>query len=270
MGYSFVKQTYENGKTLIDAEVLEHLSEGIYQAHKRLDEGDVNSNVEVDSTLKEEGKAADAKAVGDRLQILEKWMEEETYEAFAITEFYVDGETIFEKGQKLDNVALRWNINRTPKSLTLDGQSIDVNSNGHIVSGTLKTKRTWTLVATGEEGEQSTKKAGIDFLNGVYYGVSSNANIIASSTTSSDILALSKTLSTEKVPEFKVNAGAGEYIYYCLPKDMGTCSFNVGGFDGGFSLVSEGYFTNEHLYTETYYVYRSDNPSLGATTVKVS
>jgi hypothetical protein len=51
---------------------------------------------------------------------------------------------------------------------------------------------------------------------------------------------------------------------------MGTRSFKVGGFDGGFTLYDTISFTNASGYTEEYYVYRSDNAGLGQTSVTVS
>ena len=84
-----------------------------------------------------------------------------------------------------------------------------------------------------------------------------------------------KTLTGSRVTSFTKNAGSGQYIWYALPKSIGKCSFKVGGFEGGFSLVtfnSNDYFsfTNASGYSEDYYVYRSDNAALGNTSVTVA
>ena len=84
------------------------------------------------------------------------------------------------------------------------------------------------------------------------------------------IRALSRKLIGSKLASFTANATAGKYIWYCLPKRYGTCTFSVGGFTGGFTLVDTVSFTNASGYTEDYYIYKSDNAGLGSTTVTVS
>ena len=155
--------------------------------------------------------------------------------------------------------------------MTLDGTTLGVSEKQKTVTGTFTSNKTWTLKATDERGATATKTASLYFLNGVYYGVSNLTTV----TDSSGVLStfrdtLTKSLRSGKLTSFSVSAGAGQYIYYLLPKRMGTCAFNVGGFDGGFSLIATAKLTNASGYTEDYYVYRSDNASLGQTEVKVS
>ena len=69
--------------------------------------------------------------------------------------------------------------------------------------------------------------------------------------------------------DFTVNAGAGQYIYYAIPAAWGTPTFFVGGFEGGFDLLSKFNFTNASGYTTSYNVYKSGNANLGQTTVNV-
>ena len=56
-------------------------------------------------------------------------------------------------------------------------------------------------------------------------------------------------------------AGGGEYVWYCYPKRLGTVSFVVGGFPGGFqeTPVTINNVENHNGWTEDYYGYRSDN-----------
>ena len=183
-----------------------------------------------------------------------------------------------EIGSSVSNAVLSWSVSKPTSSIILTlptGSSVSVNGKtSHTDTNTYTANKTWTLKATEENGKSdgtyatATVTATLSFLNGVYYGVSSDSGIAASD--SDAILALTKSLRSSKLTSFNVTAGAGQYIYYCLPKRMGTCSFNVGGFDGGFSLVSDGSFTNASGYAEDYYIYRSDNASLGATTVTVT
>ena len=80
---------------------------------------------------------------------------------------------------------------------------------------------------------------------------------------------LQKKIGTGKGETITVNAAANQYIYYCIPYKWGTPIFNVGGFDGGFDEVSRFNITNTYGHTELYSVWRSDNYSLGKTTVAI-
>lgn len=66
---------------------------------------------------------------------------------------------------------------------------------------------------------------------------------------------------------FTVTAGAGQYLIYSYPSRLGTATFTVGGFAGGFNPPATVSITNASGYTENYYVYRSVNTNLGLTTV---
>ena len=85
------------------------------------------------------------------------------------------------------------------------------------------------------------------------------------------ILGLSNSaLVSSKSKTFTLTAGANEYVWFASPTHLGTCTFTVGGFTGGFSLVSTISHTNASGGTTNYYVYRSDNANLGSVTVVVS
>ena len=121
-------------------------------------------------------------------------------------------------------------------------------------------------MATDERGAKSEKTTSITFYNGVYYG----AKAAPETYDSAFILSLSKELRADKRPSFSANAGEGQYLYYCLPERMGACSFTVGGFTGGFSLVDTIEFTNASGFTERYRIYKSNNANLGDTSVTVA
>jgi hypothetical protein len=182
--------------------------------------------------------------------------------------------TTAEKGETVNDVTLSWQLNKTPNpatdSLMLDGEFITLAESGELdlTEQGITSNRKWVLTATDRKGS-ATKEASLTFYNGVYYGVSE----APASYDSAFIIALGKSgkkvLRGSKLTSFTVTAGEGEYIYYCLPKSMGTCSFKVGGFDGGFELAATISYTNEPGHTEDYYIYRSSNAGLGATTVEV-
>lgn len=190
------------------------------------------------------------------------------YKPISITSF-TNNKNTQEMGSTVTDVTLNWNYNKTPKTLMLDGATLDVSLKTKTLSGqSIKTNKTFTLKATDERDVVATKTTAITFLNGVYYGVGDDLEI--GSITNEFILGLTKTLQANKSKTFTVNAGAGEHIYYILPTRYGTPVFKVGGFEGGFAKLGTVNFTNASNYAENYDVYKSSNDNLGNTTVAVS
>lgn len=232
----------------------------------KIDEnGKIACEVKIDSTFSNEGQAPDAKLTGERFTNIEKQIADILYEAITINSFTNDANTK-EIGSSVKNVTLQWSFSKTPKTVKLDGVGMLPELTG--VSKTdlnITTDTTFTLEATDERAAVATKTTSIKFLNGVYYGVSA----VPAALDSAFVLKLTKELRSNKKPSFSVNAGAGQYIYYCVPKRFGNCSFTVGGFTGGFTLAGTISFKNASGYTEEYYIYRSDNAALGSTSVTV-
>lgn len=209
----------------------------------------------------------DTSALEARVKTLEQQVEDLSYQEISITSFGHNAGTK-EYGETVSSINLSWTINKTPTTLTLDGASINVEDRSKSLTGLSVTKdsnKTWRLVATDERGATSEKTTSIAFYNGVYCGAAALATY-----SSAFILGLTKELRGSKKPSFTVTAGVGQYIFYCLPKRMGTCKFNIGGFDGGFELAATIPFTNASGYTEEYYIYKSAEHGLGETTVGVS
>lgn len=125
---------------------------------------------------------------------------------------------------------------------------------------------TFQLNATdGEDADTETQS--VAFYNRRYWGVSETA----SGFDEADIEGLADDeLSNSKAKTFTVNAGAGEYIIFAYPSRLGTATFTVGGFEGGFEEPETVSVENASGYTEDYYVYRSTNSGLGSTTVTTS
>lgn len=159
---------------------------------------------------------------------------------------------------------LTWNYTHsTIKSQTINNEAIENTLRTKTFTG-VTTTTTYTLAATSNSDIKKSKSATITFANGVYYGKSTTSTY-----DSALISGLTKQLSNSKGRTINVNAGAGEYIFYCIPSRLGTCSFNVGGFDGGFSKVATVNFTNSDNYAENYDIYKSDNANLGNTNVNI-
>lgn len=122
---------------------------------------------------------------------------------------------------------------------------------------------TFQLNATdGEDADTATQS--VAFYNRRFWGVSS----VASSYSEANIEGLANNeLSNSKAKTFTVAPGAGEYIIFAYPKRLGTVTFTVGGFEGGFEAPETVSVENASGYTEDYFVYRSTNSNLGSTTV---
>lgn len=201
-----------------------------------------------------------------RLDDYQSILDDLQYKAITINTFSNNVNTV-EMGRTITDVTLNWTLNKTPKTLKLDGSDLDVNLRTKSLSGlSITANKTFSLVATDNRDATANKNTTITFYNGVYYGVADAGE----SYDSAFILALTKNLQGSRAKTFTVNAGVGKHIFYCVPTRFGACSFNVGGFDGGFSKVSTISFTNDSGYTESYDIYMSDNANLGNTTVKVS
>lgn len=160
-------------------------------------------------------------------------------------------------------VSLKWSYNQDIKNQTINNTNIS-NSLRQITYSGINSNTTYTLTGTSENNDNDSRNVSIIFCNGVYYGKSS------STTYDSDFInSLTKVLSDSKDRTITVNAGIGEYIYYCLPARLGTPQFIVNGFYGGFNKVDTISFTNSSGYTENYNIYKSTNANLGNTSITV-
>ena len=98
-------------------------------------------------------------------------------------------------------------------------------------------------------------------MNYIYYGVYSSVNVLTE-----DIISHMNynVLSNSKSRTITINvSGQSQYLYYIIPANLGDCTFSFGGFTGGFAMLGTVSHTNSYGYTESYKVYRSDNPNLG-------
>lgn len=178
-----------------------------------------------------------------------------------------------EKGSKISSVTLSWAVNKTPTSQQLskgtENYSVTATDTSKVLSfdPAITSNSTFTIKATDARGASDSLSTAINFLNGVYYGIGTVT--ATENCNDSFVQTLTKVLSSSRVRSFTVNAGAGQYIYYALPTSLGTPTFFVGGFEGGFSLFHTFEYTNPSGFKESYNVYKSTNANLGNTTVEV-
>lgn len=231
---AYERQYYTNGDVL-NAEQLNHMEAGI-------------------------------KENSDNIDKLSKDIADLKYIPIDITNLSNNAGTV-EMGTVVNTVNLTWTLNKEPESQKLDGTAVDVSARSKMLEDlAIGTNKTFSLEVTDERGAKDNASTSISFVNGVYYGVCRADD----ECTSEAILALTRKLQSSRGITFTVNAGAEQHIVFAMPSRYGTPTFNVGGFDGGFSKVTTFNFTNASGYTESYDVWVSDNSGLGDTTVKVS
>ena len=189
-----------------------------------------------------------------------------SYEAIEIKSFSNNLNSV-ENGTSYEIVTFTWSVNKTPTKLLLNNEEIDPTLTTLRYPATINSYTSFTLEAIDEKGSSSTKRTSINFLNGIYYGKSSIKTI--DEITSEFILSLTKSLASSYKKTFTVTAETDDYIYFAYPTSMGTPSFYVGGFEGGFESLGTFDFANAYGYTANYTVYISSNANLGSTTVEV-
>lgn len=172
---------------------------------------------------------------------------------------------VAEIGSTVNNILLRWSLNKTANTLTIDGEIVTGTSN-QITNAGLKTNKTYTLRAIDERDASATATTTISFYNGVLWGASAegvyDSNFINSLSNS--------VLSNTKARTIKVTTN-DDYIYYALPTRLGTPNFVMNNFATFFDKVGNSILrTNTSGYTESYDLWRSPNKYTGDITVIVS
>ena len=160
---------------------------------------------------------------------------------------------------RIGGVTASFNAIRTAVAPTVSAPASYSNSNSYAENFVYITSTdTFAGTNTVETLSSSTP------INYLYYGVLASATI-----NEEQIEALSEsTISNDNTQVWsEITAGASDYLWFCFPTRLGTVTFYVGGFEGGFESPTTVAVTNAGGFTENYYCYRSTNTNLGATTV---
>lgn len=189
-----------------------------------------------------------------------------SYEPIEITSFGHNA-GVKEIGSTAASVTLSWALNKDPESQDIDGTPMSLDARQYTIgTANLTGNKTYKLTVADERDTSVSRTTTVTFLNGIYYGVGA---VNVDNTNNAFIQSLTKVLSDTRVRDFTVTANTGEYIFYCIPSRLGTPTFFVGGFEGGFDLLKNIAYTNPSGYEEDYAVYRSVQTGLGKTTVNV-
>ena len=168
---------------------------------------------------------------------------------------------IAEIGDTIQNVVVSWKYNKEIDSQTLysseypGGLDLDKSIRSITINGATVQNSTFKIV--GSDGTKTeTGQVTLNFYPGIYYGPGISQPPIQS---------MERVLLPSRSCRITVNAKPNEYIWILLPINYGNPTFTVGGFSGGFQKVG----STSYKITN-YNIWRSDNHSLGNTTINIS
>jgi hypothetical protein len=175
--------------------------------------------------------------------------------------------SVAELGSTVNSQTLKWTTSKDITSQYLNGTSIDKNLRSLILTDSVTRDTTYTLNCVADGSNTSVCKT-LNFYSGIYWGVSSDKDSYDSPIINS---LQNKVLSNDKNRIITVNAGESEYIYFCMPSSLENPIFSVNGFIGGFTKVANSIsFTNTNRYVNAYDIWKSEQSSLGSTTIIIS
>ena len=212
------------------------------------------------------GQATSADKVTYNGKTVQEALDDLNYTAIKINSFANNVNTV-EMGATVTDIKFTFAFNKTPKTLTFDGEELDVNAKEKTLTGqTITANKSFTLKATDDRNASDTKSSGVTFLNGVYFGT---GTADADGVDNAFILGLTKNLASTAKRDYSLNLAAGQYGFIAYPARFGTVTPNIGGFDGGMPVLKTMDFTNSSGYTESYTVMRTTNAGLGSVVIKL-
>ena len=133
---------------------------------------------------------------------------------------------------------------------------------------------TFTLTVTSADNKTAASSTAFIFRNRIYWGVAAIPGIYDDSF----IKGLSSNaFDADYLRQFTLNAGAGEYIYFAIPKSYVSAPyidppyFFLGtSVPGGMDIAQESVSYTYENNTEDYIIYKSANANLGQTDVIIS
>ena len=251
---------------------------------------------ELDATLTEEGKAADAKATGDAINKLKEQTQEAVtslqggittvannlntrasaieqdiadlkYVEIEITSISNDVGTV-EMGTTVETVTVSWKLNKEPASQKVNGEEVDTALRSKTLTGLkITTGTAFSVTVTDERGATDLGKTNVKFLNGVYYGALRYGGAVDNDAV---LGLLTRKLQSNNTLDFTVTPGEGKRPAYACPTRYGTPTFKIGGFAYDWEKVTTFDFTNASGYTESYDVWMHGQDVTDTITVSVS
>ena len=170
---------------------------------------------------------------------------------------------IAEIGETVPEVKFSWKYNKNITQQSFDDTNIDLDIREVALQDVTST--TSKSLSASDGKNTKTISMSIIFKLASYYGVSENTSI-----DSEEIInRFTRDLNFHKGSSVTITAQDNQYIYLMLPKSMGQVQFYVGGFKGGFQIVNPNFQFTKNGVTNSYILYKSDNPGLGTTTINI-
>ena len=219
-----------------------------------------------DKTLTLENVAADAWAVGARISNLDERIRVLEEPQAVITNFSCVPFN-FEIGNTITSVTFSWTYDNPENviSQTINNIEIPLTDRSYTLeSQSITQTTTFTLTLTESNGATASKSIVISALPTLLFGAASLPEVFDSTFFSS----LSSRLYDGTDTWVTINAAINKYSYICYPLRYGAKHFLFNGIEGGFIYQDTVTYTNPYGYSESYYIYRSDYPSLG--TIKIN
>lgn len=185
--------------------------------------------------------------------------------------------TIYQIGSSVANLTFNWVLNQnpvsqvitgpnlTPPSLTIAQRTVTSALTAPLAPSSVGTSYTYQLAVTDAFNTVNANTV-VQFLNGIYFGDAA----LPGAVNSAFVTSLTKVLQSSRSRSYTSNAGVSVYNWFAHRSALGTASFTVGGFSGGFEAPTIVSVTNSNGFTENYNVYRSTNPNIGPVSVVVS
>lgn len=183
----------------------------------------------------------------------------------------------YEIGSVVSALTFNWTLNKnpitqaitgpnsTPPSLTPSQRSSVVGLSPGIAGSFVGDNFIYTI--TVNDGViMPSRNTTVTFLNNIYFGDS----VIPGGINSAFVNTLNKVLQSSKARTFVSNATGSQYAWVAVRQALGTVTFTVNGFPGGFNSPTVVSVTNNSGFSENYNVYRSTNPAIGPVTIVTS
>ena len=218
-----------------------------------------------DKTLSLHDYAADAWAVGARIGDLESRvliLEKPKVEISGLT----CTPSAFQLGNTVTTVVLSWNYvnGANVVSQSINGTSIPLADRTYTFNNQVITSTTeFTLTCVDIEGNSISKSVYLIAQPTIQYG----SAVIPQEYDSTFLNSLNSQLYNGTDTSVTITAPADRYSFICYPLRYGTKHFLFNNLEGGFAYQDTISYTNSYGYTENYYIFRSDYPSLG--TIKI-
>lgn len=170
-----------------------------------------------------------------------------------------------EMGSVLDAVTVKWTVNKVPDSVTVNGQEADPAAGQLALSGLALTADTAFTVKAADARMEASGTAWVRFRSRVFWGVG-GAELADPAQLKNTKLAADAAAAGGTV---KLNAGEGEYLWYCAPGSWRDPVFSVGGFEGGFGKTGTADYRMPNGETVPYALWRSEQAGLGSVTLVI-